>query len=97
MRGRGRRPVVAREGDRIIDGRLRARLLGLPLLDIEAQVVVATVGRPVDAGQVEPGERRVLPVPVDGEASAALDRAMHLLADGASALDEARRMHRRAQ
>lgn len=97
MRGRGRRPIVARDGDRIIDGRVRARLLGLPLLDIEAQVVVATVGRPLEAGQMEPGERRVLPAPVDGETSAALDRAMHLLADGASALDDARRMHRRTQ
>lgn len=97
MRGRGRRPVVARDGDRIIDGRIRARLLGLPLLDIDAQVVVATVGRPVEGGQAQSGDRRVLPAPVDGEASAALDRAMDLLADGASVLDDARRMHRRAQ
>ena len=45
MRRRGRRaerlPVV-RRGDRVIDGRVRARLLGLPVLDIDAHVVVAT-------------------------------------------------------
>ena len=47
MRRRGRRaerlPVV-RRGDRVIDGRVRASLLGLPLLDIDAHVVVATAG-----------------------------------------------------
>ena len=45
MRRRGRRAErlpVGRLGDRVIDGRVRARLLGLPLLDIDAHVVVAT-------------------------------------------------------
>lgn len=37
--------VVATEGDLVIEGRVRARLLRLPLLDIEAHVVV-TPARP---------------------------------------------------
>jgi hypothetical protein len=46
MRRRNRRadrpPVVMRRGDRVTDSRLRARVLGLPLLDIDVHVVVAT-------------------------------------------------------
>jgi hypothetical protein len=36
-----RRPAITRDGDLIIDGHVRARLLGLPLLDLDAHVVVA--------------------------------------------------------
>jgi hypothetical protein len=60
-----REPPVAREGDLIVDGRVRARLLGLQLLDIDAHVVV-TPARPGLVGRARPvgtGERPV-PSPI---------------------------------
>ena len=41
--------VVAREGDLVIDGRIRARLLRLQLLDIDAHVVVTPARPPLTA------------------------------------------------
>lgn len=98
MRRRGRhtqRLPVVRRGDRVIDGRVRARLLGLPLLDLDAHVVVATArdesGRDViDAGA--PARRGVRDVRADGSAPPELARAVRLLAEGTSALDDARRL-----
>jgi hypothetical protein len=98
MRRRGRhtqRFPVVRPGDRVIDGRVRARLLGLPLLDLDAHVVVATArdgsGRDViDAGA--PARRAVRDVRTDGSAPPELIRAVRLLAEGTSALDDARRL-----
>jgi hypothetical protein len=98
MRRRGRRaqrlPVV-RRGDRVIDGRVRARLLGLPLLDLDAHVVVATArdesGRDV-IGAGAPARRSVRDVRADGSAPPELVRAVRLLAEGTSALDDARRL-----
>lgn len=98
MRRRGRhtqRLPVVRRGDRVIDGHIRARLLGLPLLDLDAHVVVATArdgtGRDmIDAG--EPARRAVRDVRADGTAPPELVRAVRLLAEGTSALDDARRL-----
>jgi hypothetical protein len=98
MRRRGRRgdrlPVV-RRGDRIVDGRVRARLLGVPLLDLDAHVVVATErdGTRRDVIEAnEPPVRAVRPVGHDGTAPPELVRAVRLLAEGTSALDDARRL-----
>jgi hypothetical protein len=95
-RGRGgdRHPIV-RRGDHVIDGRIRARLLGLPLLDLDAHVVVSTArdgtGRDViDVG--EPALRAARPVRADGAVPPELVRAVRLLAEGTSALDDARRL-----
>jgi hypothetical protein len=98
MRRRGRRterlPVVHR-GDRVIDGRVRARLLGLPLLDLEAHVVVSTARDGTGRGVIEadqPALRAVRRVQPDGSAPPELARAVRLLAEGSSALDDARRL-----
>jgi hypothetical protein len=98
MRRRARRvdrlPIV-RRGDRVIDGRIRARLLGLPLLDLDAHVVVSTVRDGTGRDVVEPDEpalRAVRPVRADGSAPPELARAVRLLAEGSSALDDARRL-----
>ena len=98
MRRRGRRteriPVV-RRGDRVIDGRIRARLLGLPLLDLDAHVVVATArnGAVRDVIEADESARRdVRAVRADGTAPPELVRAVRLLAEGTSALDDARRL-----
>jgi hypothetical protein len=98
MRRRGRRgdPVpIVRSGDRVIDGRIRARLLGLPLLDLDAHVVVATVRDGTRGDVIEPDEsarRAVRPVRADGSAPPELAQAVRLLAEGSSALDDARRL-----
>jgi hypothetical protein len=98
MRHRGRRVdrlPIARQGDRVIDGRVRARLLGLPLLDLEAHVVVATArdGTVRDVIEAdEPALRAARPVRADGTAPPELARAVRLLAEGSSALDDARRL-----
>ena len=98
MRRRGRhtqRLPVVRRGDRVIDGRVRARLLGLPLLDLEAHVVVATArdGTVRDVIEAdEPALRAARPVRADGAAPPELARAVRLLAEGSSALDDARRL-----
>jgi hypothetical protein len=95
MRRRGRRakrPPVVRRGDRVIDGRVRARLLGLPLLDIDAHFVVSTAPDGTEATAIGPDVRARRPVRADGSAPPELARAMRLLAEGSSALDDARRL-----
>jgi hypothetical protein len=95
MRRRGRRakrPPVVRRGDRVIDGRVRARLLGLPLLDIDARFVVSTARDGTEATAIGPDERARRPVRADGSAPPELARAVRLLAEGSSALDDARRL-----
>jgi len=98
MRRRGRRGdrlLIVGRGDTVIDGRIRARLLGLPLLDLDAHVVVSTArdraGRDVIEAD-EPALRAVRPVRADGTAPPELVRAVRLLAEGTSALDDARRL-----
>jgi hypothetical protein len=101
MRGGNRRagrPTVAvRRGDRVVDASVSARLLGLPLLHIDARVVVATANdgtaplEPLTAatGRARRGRDRV----VANGATPELERAVRLLAEGSSALDDARRLH----
>jgi hypothetical protein len=95
MRRRGRRtdrrPIV-RRGDRIIDGHVRARLLGLPLLDIDAYVVVATARDGTGRRDVDSKAPAPRAVSIDGTAPPELVRAVRLLAEGSSALDDARRL-----
>jgi hypothetical protein len=98
MRHRGRRvdrlPIV-RRGDRVIEGHVRARLLGLPLLDLDAHVVVSTARDGTGRDVIEPDDpalRALRPVRTDGSAPPELARAVHLLAEGSSALDDARRL-----
>jgi hypothetical protein len=43
-RGPRRPPVVPGEGDLVVDARIRARLLGLHLLDLDARVIARTAG-----------------------------------------------------
>ena len=110
MRRRRRRtPVVAREGDMVIDGHVTARLLGMRLLDLDAHVVVgAAPGGPAIAARSRPGAP-ALPVGgadrrSDGDRSTTggrsrdpralpLARARELLSEGTSVLAEARRIH----
>jgi hypothetical protein len=96
MRRRDRLPVVAREGDMVIDGRLRARLLGLPLLDIDAHVVVAMAPPRPQATISGRRERHRRPLPSNGSVQPTLTRAVRLLAEGSTALDDARRIRRLA-
>jgi hypothetical protein len=87
----------------VIDGRVSARLLGLRLLELDAHVVVATArartlgasSPPAAAVARGSGHERV-PVAVDGVTPNPLSRALRLLGEGSSALDDARRIHRRA-
>ena len=89
MRRRARRaPVAVREGDTVIDARVRARLLGMPLLEIDAQVVVAPQRRAV----AHAGAREARVLPTDGGAPPQLGRAVRLLAEGSQALEDARRI-----
>lgn len=84
---------MPRRGDTVIDGRVRARLLGLTLLDLDAHVVVATAPGP-RADSVESTRRSTRAVPAsDGHAPPELARAVRLLAEGTTALDDARRIH----
>jgi hypothetical protein len=95
MRRRGRRALrlpVVRRGDMIVDGRVQARLLGLPLLDIDAHVVVARAGDGTAPGVIETDERVLGGLRADGSAPPELARAVRLLAEGSSALDDARRL-----
>jgi hypothetical protein len=93
-RGRARRVLaVPQPGDLVIDAHVRARLMGLRLLDLEARVVVDSA-RPVartwaadtdGAAVVESGravDRDALP----------LARAQRLLAEGSTVLADARRI-----
>jgi hypothetical protein len=103
---RGRRrdggPVVPGPGDLVIDGHVRARLLGLRLLELDAHVVVTNAPsrravraspagvRPSPAGDGVTGS---VPAagPVDRDALP-LARAQQLLAEGSSVLAGARRI-----
>jgi hypothetical protein len=89
---RGDRVPVVRRGDRVIDGRVRARLLGLPLLDIDAHVVVATAREGSGPGVIERDQPALQAVRADGSARPELARAVRLLAEGSTALDDARRL-----
>jgi hypothetical protein len=98
IRRRGRRSdrrLILRQGDRVIDGRIRARLLGVPLLDLDAHVVVSTardgIGRDVIEAD-EPALRAARPIRADGTSPPELVRAVRLIAEGTSALDDARRL-----
>jgi hypothetical protein len=86
-----------RAGDIVIDGRLRARLLGLRLLEIDVHVVVApTRTAPTVRSLSAPArprgydaDRRI----VTGSDAASLPElayATRLLAEGSSLLDQAR-------
>jgi hypothetical protein len=95
MRRRGPRadrPPVMRRGDRVIDGRVRARLLGLPLLDIDAHVVVTTARAGTEATVIEADEGVHRSVRAVGPATPELAHAVRLLAQGSRALDDARRL-----
>lgn len=109
----GRTSPVAADGDLVIDGRIRARLLGLPLLDLDAHVVVGPARVRGAASRESPEEvtprtaqratvvtsTRRSPL-VSGAstngASSQLGRAVRLLGEGSSALDDARSIRRRA-
>jgi hypothetical protein len=95
MRHRGRhvdRLPIVRRGDRVIEGRVRARLLGLPLLDLDAHVVVSTARDGSGRDVIETDEPALRAVRADGSAPPELARAVRLLAEGSSALDDARRL-----
>jgi hypothetical protein len=89
---RGDRVPVVHEGDTVIDGRVRARLLGLPLLDIDAHVVVSTAREGSGSGVIERDQPGLRTVRADGSVRPELARAVRLLAEGSSALDDARRL-----
>lgn len=95
-----RRPLTARDGDLVIDACVRARLLGLPLLAIDATIVAAParpaprVTPPRPPRPVPDGDRRrpapaAMPAPPSRPEIA---RAVLLIAEGSSLLDEARRV-----
>jgi len=110
----GRTSPVAADGDLVIDGRIRARLLGLPLLDLDAHVVVGparvrpagssaaakpAVTRPTGRAAMRPVAGRASiedGVEVNGSRASALGRAVRLLGEGSTALDDARRIRRQA-
>jgi hypothetical protein len=96
-RRRRRQPISPGVGDIVIDGQLRARLLGLHLLDIDVHVVVvpartAPTVRSLSAPARPRGhetDRRI----VTGSDAASLPElayASRLIAEGSSLLDEAR-------
>ena len=101
--------MVAADGDLVIDGRIRARLLGLSLLDLDAHVVVGPArSRPTLAQESRPpalprdsgtrasatpsAPRRAPYLTAAAEPSPTLGRAVRLLGEGSSALDDARRI-----
>lgn len=106
-RGR-RRPPVARDGDMVIDANVRARLLGLNLLDLDAHVVVAPArpgsraqdtavlhraGAPrTDGAAVRPSARPRPRVTPPASSLPGLARAEHLIAEGSDLLDQASRI-----
>jgi hypothetical protein len=92
---RGDRRLILRQGDRVIDGRIRARLLGVPLLDLDAHVVVSTARDAIGRDMIEadePALRAAPPIRADGTSPPELVRAVRLIAEGTSALDDARRL-----
>jgi hypothetical protein len=81
----------------IIRARVRARLLGIPLLTLDAQVTAASAGAPVLA---IPASRPVPPVPpappacaelVPGDPGSSLAHARQLVEQGARVLEQGRR------
>ncbi len=110
----GRTSPAAADGELVIHGRIRARLLGLPLLDLDAHIVVEnaparpplspatsrlTTARPGAPTAVRPPAGRAsLPngAGVNGARPSALGRAVRLLGEGSTALDDARRIRRQA-
>jgi hypothetical protein len=83
---------VPRRGDTVIDGRVRARLLGLTLLELDAHVVVATASGAPAVGASRPAQGTRAVARADGHAPPELARAVRLLAEGSTALDDARRI-----
>jgi hypothetical protein len=87
--------VVPQPGDLVIDGHVRARLLGLPLLELDAHVVVGNAQpRPAATGAVVVDGAGGVITAGDGVGREALPlaRAQRLLAEGSSVLAEARRI-----
>lgn len=106
-RSRHRQVRTPRQGDLIIDGRVRARLLGLRLLDIDAQIIVAPVrtaptlaavgvrGRARSGGDGASGNhemQRSIRTPPGASAPPELAYAARLIAEGSNLLDEAARV-----
>ena len=103
----GRRPANSHPGDTVIDGHIRARLLGLHLLELDAHVVVGTAGSaggrrdaPIDAAS-RGAQDVALPTatdrarsgpPPNGRDALPLAQARRLLADGSTVLEGARRI-----
>ena len=90
------RCVVPQPGDLVIDGHVRARLLGLQLLELEAHVVVGTAppvpaATPAAEADGAHGRSRRPARPVDRDALP-LARAQRLLAEGSTVLADARRI-----
>lgn len=97
-RGRGRRRalVVPQPGDLVIDGHVRARLLGFRLLELDAHLVVGNArARPAatPAAGVDGARRVVTAGEADDRNALPLARAQRLLVEGSSVLAEARRIH----
>jgi hypothetical protein len=104
-RRRRPQPTAPRNGDLIIDARVRARLLRLPLLDIDAQIVVAparasvlpvaAVHSPSRASsdrESRPEQHRPRAISPDAPAPPELAHAMRLIREGSTLLDEAARV-----
>ena len=86
-----------REGDIVIDGRLRARLLGLRLLEIDAHVVVAPArtapivqALSAPARQGGHGTDRRIVTGSDAASPPELAYAARLIAEGSDLLAQAR-------
>jgi hypothetical protein len=105
-RGR-RKPATPHPGDMVIDGHVRARLLGVRLLELDAHIVVGTAPRapagwaaPIDATSrgaqdiaVPATTGRTRPGPsTNGRDALPLARAQRLLAEGSTVLAGARRI-----
>ena len=88
--------MVPQPGDLVIDGHVRARLLGLRLLELDAHVVVGSA-RTRPAATRAAGGDGARGVVTAGEAvgrdALPLARAQRLLVEGSSVLAEARRIH----
>jgi hypothetical protein len=101
--------VAAADGDLVIDGRIRAWLLRLPLLDLDVHVVVGSArSRPALSHESRPpapprdtgtrasatpsAPRRAPDLSGAADGSPTLGRAVRLLGEGSTALDDARRI-----
>jgi hypothetical protein len=100
-RSRRREQRAPRRGDLVIDGCVRARLLGLPLLEIDAHVVVAPARTPpairrtespsvtgTGRGSAPRSRQRAVTAP-NGPSPPELDYAVRLIAEGSSLLHDA--------